>query len=363
MLRSYYVAVKNMRRLLRRALLSLSAVALLVSPLHLASARSGSSPASPVKIGYLMDSLKVERWQTDLDTFQARAKELGADVLVETSEGDDDLQFQQSQKLIDEGAKVLVLVAHDADKATRIVAAAKAKHIPVICYERLVQSADVDLFVGTNPEMIGALQASWLARIAPKGNYVLIGGSPTDNNAKALRLGQMRALKPFLDRGEIKIVNDSWAKDWDPSEAYAIMSKAIESTNGNIAAVVASNDGTAGGAIQALEEHKLAGKVLVSGQDADLAAIIRVLDGTQTMTVYKPLKMQAKLAAEAAVDLASGTPIKNASPAVNGSGTVQAIFLAPEVVTKENVMRTVIKDGFQNLETIQKSLPKDKWPN
>ncbi len=352
-----------MQRLLCRALLALSMCAFLVLPVRLAQGQANSAQNPPLRIGYLMDSLKVERWQTDLDTFQKRAKELGAEVLVETAEGDDELQLQQSQKLMDSGAKVLVLVPHDADKAARIVNAAKARHIPVLCYERMVRGNDVDFFVGTNAEVIGELQSSTLARLAPKGNYVLIGGSQSDNNAKVLRDGQTRALKQSVDRGDIKIVGDSWAKDWDPAEAYAIMSKAIDSTKGDITAVVASNDGTAGGAIQALQEHNLAGKVLVSGQDADLAAIIRILDGTQTMTVYKPLGLQAKLAAEAAVDLAAGTPVKNSVSIPNGKKTVQALFVNPVVVTKDNVKQTVIKDGFQNLETIQKSLPKEKWPN
>lgn len=299
-----------MQRLQRRFLLSLWMIALSVSLIGLAKGQTPSGQNPPLKIGYLMDSLKVERWQTDLDTFQKRAKELGAEVLVETAEGDDDLQLQQSQKLMDSGVKVLVLVPHDTDKAVRIVNAAKARHVPVLCYERLVRNSDVDLFVGTNAELIGELQSSTLARLAPKGNYVLIGGSPTDGNARVLRDGQMRVLKALVNSGDIKIVSDGWAKDWDPAEAYALMSKAIDETKGDITAVVASNDGTAGGAIQALQEHKLAGKVLVSGQDADLAAIIRILEGTQTMTVYKPIGLQARSAAEAAVNLAAGTPIK-----------------------------------------------------
>ncbi|HEY6388173.1 MAG TPA: substrate-binding domain-containing protein [Candidatus Acidoferrum sp.] len=346
-----------------RFLLSLSMIALLALVTYLRKGQPASAQDTPLKIGYLMDSLKVERWQTDLDTFQKRAKELGAEVLVETAEGDDDLQLQQSQKLVDSGAKVLVLVPHDTDKAARIVNAAKARHVPVLCYERLVRNSDVDFFVGSNAEVIGELQASTLARLAPKGNYVLIGGSPADSNAKVLRDGQLRVLKPLVDRGEVRIISDGWAKDWDPAQAYAIMSQAIDSTKGNLTAVVASNDGTAGGAIQALEEHKLAGKVLVSGQDADLAAIIRILDGTQTMTVYKPIGLQARTAAEAAVSLAGGRPVKNAVSVGNGSRTVQAILLSPVLVTKDNVRQTVIKDGFQNLETIQKSLPKEKWPN
>lgn len=352
-----------MLRLRRRFLFSLSMIALSASLLSTAIGQTTAGQASPLKIGYLMDSLKVERWQTDLDTFQKRAKELGAEVLVETAEGDDDLQLQQSQKLMDAGVKVLVLVPHDTDKAARIVNAAKARHIPVLCYERLARNSDVDFFVGTNAEVIGELQSSTLARLAPKGNYVLIGGSPTDGNAKVLRDGQMRVLKAFVDRGDIKIVGDGWAKDWDPAQAYAIMSGAIDSTKGDITAVVASNDGTAGGAIQALQEHNLAGKVLVSGQDADLGAIIRILDGTQTMTVYKPIGLQARSAAEVAVNLAAGNGIKNSVSIPNGSKTVQAMFLNPVVVTKDNVKQTVIKDGFQNLETIQKSLPKEKWPN
>jgi len=352
-----------MQPLRHRFLLSLSMIVVSVSLIYLAKEQRASAQAAPLKIGYLMDSLKVERWQTDLDTFQKRAKELGAEVLVETAEGDDDLQLQQSQKLMDSGAKVLVLVPHDTDKAVRILNAAKTRHVPVLCYERLVRNSDVDLFVGTNAELIGELQSSALARLAPKGNYVLIGGSPTDSNARVLRDGQMRALKALVDSGDIKIVSDGWAKDWDPAEAYALMSKAIDETKGDITAVVASNDGTAGGAIQALQEHKLAGKVLVSGQDADLAAIIRILDGTQTMTVYKPIGLQARSAAEAAVNLAAGAPIKNAVSMGNGTKTVQAIFQSPILVTKDNVKQTVIKDGFQNLETIQKSLPREKWPN
>ena len=323
----------------------------------------GQPPSSSgLKIGFLIDSLKVERWQTDVDNFQKRAAELGAEVLVEDAEGDDDLQLKQADQLLAAGVRSLVLVAHDAGKAARIVAIAKNKHIPLLCYERLVRDADVSFYVGVDASAVGFLQADYLAKLAPKGNYVLISGSPADTNAKVLHDAQLRVLKPFLDRGDIKIVSDTWTKDWNPTEAYAHMTEAIATARGDIAAVVASNDGTAGGAIQALEEHQLDGKVLVSGQDADLAAIIRILDGTQTMTVYKPLGSQAKQAAEAAVALAKGEPVKTAVSFTIGGKAIPAILLPPVTVTKDNVKETVIKDGFQNLETIQKSLPKEKWP-
>ena len=337
------------------------AAALLNSTPNAQAQEKQASPGS-LKVGFLMDSLKIERWQTDLDKFQKRAAELGAEVLVETAEGDDELQLQQARKLLDSGVKALVLVPHDADKAVRIVNAAKARKVPLLCYERMVHNPDVSFFIGVDASAVGYLQAFSLSQQAAKGNYVLIGGSPSDGNAKILHEAQMKVLKPLADRGDIKIVSDTWTKDWDPSEAYAHMSTAIESTKGDIAAVVASNDGTAGGAIQALEEHKLAGKVLVSGQDADLAAIIRILDGTQTMTVYKPLGSQATLAAEAAVAWAKGETVKTSASLSIGNKIIPATLLTPVVVTKGNVKQTVIKDGFQNLETIQKSLPKEKWP-
>src|SRR6267378_6460831 len=179
-------------------------------------AQDKQSSSGFLKIGFLMDSLKVERWQTDLDKFQRRAAELGAQVLVETAEGDDELQLRQAEKLLDSGVKALVLVPHDADKAVRIVRAAKAKQVPLLCYERLVRDPDVTFFIGVDALTIGLLQADFLLQQAPKGNYVLIGGSPTDINAKILHDGQMRILKPFVDRGDIRIVSDTWSKDWDP---------------------------------------------------------------------------------------------------------------------------------------------------
>jgi D-xylose transport system substrate-binding protein len=309
-----------------------------------------------------MDSLAPERWQTDLDIFQKRAKELGAEVLVETAEGDDELQFKQAQKLLDAGIKVLVLVPHNTDTAARIVNAAKARHVPVLSYDRLVHNCDVDFFVGFDGAAVGGMQATALIQRAPKGNYVLVGGSLTDNNATIVRDGQMTVLKPLIDKGDIKIVADFWATDWSPVEAYTNMAKVLASTKDRLTAVVASNDGMAGGIAQALEDRGLAGKVLVSGQDADLAAILRILSGTQTMTVYKPRVAEARRAAEVAVSLTKGEPIEKTGFLSNGTKNVPAIMLDPIAVTKENIKQTVIKDGFQSLESIQKNLPKDKWP-
>ena len=320
------------------------------------------SASAAVKIGFLLDSLKIERWQTDVNAFQKRAKELGADTLVETADGNDDVQFQQAQKLLGAGVKSLVLVAHDTSKAVRVVNLAKEKNVPVISYDRLIRDAPIDLFVGLNYHEVGRLQAKYLTELSPRGNFVLLEGSPADINAHLLREGQQEILEPLVEHGQIKIVGDVWCTDWNPLEAYTHMLKIIAKNQGQIDAVVASNDGTATGALQALEENKLAGKVFVSGQDADLVAILRLLQGTQSMTVYKPVLSIAALAAEAAVALANGQRPKSTSTISSGDRRVPAILGAAIVVTKYNILQTVIRDGFQNLDTIKKSLPPEQWP-
>jgi D-xylose transport system substrate-binding protein len=313
-----------------------------------------------LKIGFAIEAMKGERWQTDLESFEARAKELGAEVVSSDAKGDDDLQLRQVQEMIQSGIKVLVLLPHDTTKASRIVDAAKAANVKVISYDRLVQNSDVDLYVSFDRVEIGWMQADYLVKHAPKGNYVLIGGSPNDEGAKTLHDEQLKVLQPYIERGDIHVIADRYTKEWLPAEAYLSMLKAIESSKGEIAAVVASNDGMAGGVIQALSEHNLAGKVLVSGQDADLAAIVCIAQGTQSMTVYKPITNEAAVAAEEAVRLAKGEATRANKTANNGKADVPAILLKPIVVTKENITTTVVKDGFQTLKSINAGLSKDQ---
>lgn len=321
-----------------------------------AQAQDGNKP----KIGFSIEAMKGERWQTDLDSFEGRAKQLGAEVISADAGGDDDVQFKQVKDMIKAGINVLVVLPHDTTKASRIVDAAKAANVKVISYDRLTLNSDVDLYVSFDRAEIGKMQAEYLVKDAPKGNYVIIAGSPNDEGAKALHDAQMKVLKPYIDDGNIKVIADGYTKDWLPSEAYIFMLKAIDWSHGDIAAVLASNDGMAGGAIQALRDHNLAGKVLVSGQDADLVAVIDIAQGTQAMTVYKPVTNEAVRAAEEAVRLAKGEK-PNADGAINnGKVKVPTIMLKPVVVTKDNIKTTVVKDGFQKLSSINEGLPKDQ---
>jgi D-xylose transport system substrate-binding protein len=309
------------------------------------------------KIGFAIEAMKGERWQTDLEAFQARAKELGADVVSADAGGDDDKQFEQVKEMIKGGIDVLVLLPHDSTKAGRIVDVAKAAHVKVLSYDRLAQNSDVDLYLTFDRKEIGKMQAEYLVQRAPKGNYVLIGGSPNDEGAKALHTAQMKVLQPYVDRGEIRIVADGFIQDWVASDAYIFMLKAIENAHGEVAGVVAANDALAGGAIQALREYGLAGKTLVSGQDADLAAVICIAQGEQSMTVYKPIIQEADRAAEEAVRLASGGKVEAETAIRNGKIEVPTILLKPIVVARGNIKETVVKDGFQTLVSINRDLP------
>lgn len=312
-----------------------------------------------IKIGFSLEAMKGERWQTDIGEFRQRAHELGGAVVTRSANGDDDLQFRQINKLLKSGIDVLVFLPHDTSKAGRVVKAAHAKHVPVISYDRLA-SAPVDLFVGFDLFSVGIEQAQSLVDRAPKGGYLLLGGSPLDANSKIVRAGQMKVLQPYLDRGDIHVLADLWVPEWSPTEAYIMVKKELNNFKAAPMAIVASNDGIAGGAIQALEDKGWSGTVLVSGQDADLAAIERIFNGSQLMTVYKPVGNEARAAAEAAIKLARHEDRESRAEVPNGTLTTKAILLTPICVTQENAKQTVLKDGFQKLEFVKQGLPKDK---
>lgn len=321
------------------------------------NAHSSFAADKKIRIGFAMDTLKEERWQRDRDIFVAKAKSLGAEVLVQAANGNASMQISQAENLLTQNVDILVVVPSNAVTAATIVDKAHKAGKKVLSYDRLIKNADVDMYISFDNEEVGRLQAKYLVERAPKGNYVLIGGSPTDNNAKMFRDGQMQVLKPYIDRGDIKIVTDQWAKDWQSSEALKHTENALTRSNNNIQAVVASNDGTAGGVIAALSQQKLAGKVLVSGQDADLAGCQRVVEGTQSMTIYKPIPLIAERAAELAIAMAKGQPNPaDLKPVNNGKRDVPSVLLKPVQVDKNNMDQTVIKDGFHSKADVYKNV-------
>ena len=307
---------------------------------------SQAGAAKEVKIGMAIDDLRLERWQKDRDIFVKKAESLGASVFVQSANGNEETQMSQIENMINRGVDVLVIIPYNGQVLSNVIAEAKQEGIKVLAYDRMINNADIDFYISFDNEKVGELQAQSLVKQVPQGNYFLMGGSPVDNNARLFRDGQMKVLKPLIDQGKIKVVGDQWVDAWLPENALKIMENALTANNNHIDAVVASNDATAGGASQGLAAQGLAGKVAISGQDADLAAIKRIENGTQTMTVYKPITKLADEAAKIAVELGEGKQPKSNATLNNGKKAVPSWLLTPIPVDKSNIDSTVVADGF-----------------
>jgi len=315
-----------------------------------------------IKIGFSMDTLKEERWQRDRDVFVAKAKELGAEVIVQNANNDSGEQEEQVRYLLEQGIDVLVIVPHDAEKAASIVQMAKKEGVKVISYDRLVRNANVDLYISFDNVKVGELMAGYVASKVPTGNYVIVNGAKTDYNSYMYNKGYKNSLKTFIESGDITVINEVWAEDWMPEEA----SRCIEVTlreGKRIDAVIAANDSLAGAAIEALAEQRLAGQVAVAGHDADLAGCQRVVEGTQLITVYKPIDSIAKTAAEITIKVAKGEEISTGNSINDGKYDVPYYMIQPVPVTKENMYDTVIQDGFHRLEDVYRNVPETEWPS
>lgn len=331
------------------------ALALALFALFPLAATSFASKEKPA-IGLSLDTLKEERWQHDRDTFTAEAERLGARVIVQSANSDDTRQVRDVESLISRGVDVLVIVPHNGAAMTRAVKSANEAKIPVIAYDRLILNADIDYYLTFDNVKVGEAQASYAVAHLPQdrpARVVRIYGAPTDNNAKLFKQGQDNILEPLIKSGKIQVLHEDWALDWKPEIAKRIMNAAITKVGRDIDAVIVTNDGTAGGAIQSLLEEGLAGKVLVTGQDADLAACQRILRGTQSMTVYKPLKNLATNAARVAVEVAKGQRPTTTDTIDNGAKQVPSIFEKVIAVDKDNLMSTVVADGFHKAKDLQ----------
>jgi D-xylose transport system substrate-binding protein len=325
---------------------------------------AGTGAAARPLIGLSLDTLKEARWVSDRDLFIKRCNELGADVKVEAANSDDSQQAKDVQSLLTDGVKVLVIVPHDAVAMGISAEDAKKSGIPVIAYDRLMSNCDLDLYMSFDNVRVGRQQAQYLVDHLPTpghGKIVRIYGSQTDNNAKLFKQGQDEVLKPYLDKGDITVVHEDWAEDWKAENAKRIMNAAL-AKGATFDGVLVSNDGTAGGAIQALAEAGLAGKVVVTGQDADIAALQRIASGTQSMTIYKPVAKLAAIAAEQAVAMAQGKTVQTTATIDNGKMKVPAIYLESVTVTKDNIVDAVVKDGFHTYDDIYGQLPESARP-
>lgn len=330
------------------------------------TAGTNGRPADPnrkVKVGFSMATVKEERWQRDKAAFEEHCRKINIDCPVTVADNNADRQANDVDNLLTQGVDVLVIAPQNATQAASLVEKAKAQNVPVISYDRLIDSDKIDLYISHQVPIIGRRIAEYALQKAPEGNYVMVYGSSTDNNAVIMKKEQLEVLKPAVDSGKIKIVADQFITDWKPEEALKMAENALTQNNDSIKAFVVSNDGMAGGVISALEKRGLAGKILVTGQDAQLDALQRIAEGKQSMTIYKAIIPLASGAVDAAVKLAKKEPLTTTPFRNDALGKdIPAILLEVVTVDKNNLMDTVIKDGYAKYEDVYRNVPEGERP-
>ncbi len=360
--------------IIRYILLSLCALTMFFNVIGCGK-REKNNSSSSISVGFLMETYDLDRWKRDETIFSGMAQSLGVSVVRAVADGDQDRQNKQADGLLTQGVKCLVVIPKNMKTAARIVTSAHEKNVPVLAYDRMIMDCDLDMYITFDNEKVGYLQAKGILEAVPEGNYILLGGAASDNNAKLVREGQMRAIQEYRQRTgkNIQILAQPFMDDWDREEARRRISNLITKCSAEgkrIDAIIASNDATAGGVVAALQAEKMQGKIAVSGQDAELQACQRIVEGTQTVTVYKPVKMLAEVSAHIAARLVHGEKPEDIIQALgytvsycdNGKKKVPSIFLEPVFVTKGNIDQTVIKDGWHPVEKVYANVPRNMWP-
>jgi D-xylose transport system substrate-binding protein len=314
----------------------------------------GCSSGKP-KIGLLIHSYETPRWQNDQKYFVDAVNQLGGVPVVNVADNDEQKQILQAKDMINSGVAVLVVIPVNQFSAGQIIEIAHKRNVKVIAYDRLINNCWLDYYVSTDNIRIGEIQAEYLTKLKPTGNYVLIGGPTYDNNSRMIYLGQMNILQPLIDKGDIKVVYSVFSDYWTETEGYDHAKKMLDSTKNVIDVILAGNDAIALGVMKALKEKGLEGKIALAGQDADLPNIQQIIKGNQTMTVYKPIKTMAFTAAELSMLLAKGDPVWHASATVsNGDRLVPSYLVDAMAVNENNIQMTVVAEGYQEAKEIFK---------
>ena len=326
--------------------------------------------ADKVKIGLSFSDFETERWPVEAELLKKLAEEAGAEVVIQVANHDAKLQNDQIENMVLQGVNVIVIVAEDGAAAASAVSQAAEDGIPCIAYDRLIKSDKLAAYISFDNVEVGRTQARGVLKVVDKGKFVLLGGSPTDNNAILFRSGQMEVLQPLIDSKQIEVVADQWVENWAPANATKLMENILTAQKNDVNAVVASNDGTALGALQAMKAQGLAGTVPISGQDATAAGCKSIVEGELTMTVFKDVRLLAptaidmaiKFAQKQAVDGLKDYALADLTLDKNLTGNVPCQFLKVVDVNKENVFDVIVKSGFQSYDDIYKDIPEDQRP-
>jgi len=288
-----------------------------------------------------------DRYLKEKIYFTERIKQLGGEALIESAKNDDKLQVQQADELINNGVKVLVVNPVNLYSSAEIVRNAHNHGIIVIAYDRIIFNSDLDYYLSFDNEKVGMLMAEYVIKKVPEGKYLLFGGDKDDFNAVLVKNGQLKLLGPLTTSGKINIDYNIFVEDWSEENARHELKRYIDLSGSQPDVILSSYDGMSTGIINTLKEYGLEGKVLVTGQDAELNACRNIVKGYQIMTVYKPLKKIAYAAADLSLKLIKSQKLTEATSKVfNGNKEVPSILLEPISVDKDNLKSTVIADGL-----------------
>ena len=326
------------------------------------TAGGGAAFAKSLTVGVSWSNFQEERWKTDEAAMKDQLKKLGAKYISADAQADSSKQISDVENLIARGCDALIILAYDSDAISPAISRARAEDIPVVGYDRLIEDSYAFYLTFDNKE-VGRMQAREVFKVKPEGDYVFIKGSPTDPNADFLHEGQLEVLKKAMDAGKIKNVGEQYTEGWKPEVAQKNMEQILTANNNKVDAVVASNDGTAGGVVAALTAQGMEGLTPVSGQDGDHAALNRVARGIQTVSVWKDARELGKAAANIAVALANGKKIDNAIKWAGGPKGVEmdAILLKPVPITWDN-LDIVIAAGWVKKQVVCQGVDSAKAP-
>jgi D-xylose transport system substrate-binding protein len=298
------------------------------------------------KVGFLLPNLESDRYKQEKIFFSDKINALGGEALILSADYDDKLQIQQAQELLAKDIEVLVVNCINQNTAAAIVRLAHENNVQVIAYDRMISNCDLDYYLSFNNLKVGKLMADYALKLKPKGNYLIIGGDKADQNAIFVKNGQLQQLESHIKSGDVKITFNVFIEDWSGDNAKYYLEKYLDLGGPVPDVILSSYDGMTTGMIEALKENNLAGNVLATGQDAELAACKNIIAGYQTMTVYKPLKPLAEKAAEICKKIINKEKIDEAIATQNNNfKEVPSIFLDPVSVDQNNIKATVIADG------------------
>lgn len=310
---------------------------------------------SNVKVALMLNNMRIARWQKDKSYFLEAVQKQGCEGTVVDADFNDQVQLTQAQELIKQGYKSLVIAAVNSTTGAAIVRLAKENGVSTISYDGVINNCPLDYIVSFEDKKIGKLMAEYAVSKAPSGGYIIIGGDKSNENAVKIRNGEEEVLSPFLKDGRIKILFDSYTEGWASNESYMTVKKVLKlSKEMRPTAILVSNDDMAQGVIKAFEEEDIPLPV-ITGQDAALAGCRSIVQGKQSMTVYKPIKKLASMAAELAIKSARGEKITGTNASIfNGDINVPVYFIDILSVDKNNLESTVIADGMQSKDEIMK---------